>query len=331
MLGGNLFIRMPRKSRRALEPRLPTAAVSSGLNRVYKHIFHIWTPLSPHEWAATAPHHGMFGNSVAGVMPNIALAVEKGFAGIFVSGGSPFTSARLFNASGEHQVDADFFVSIHESLRQAKIRNIRGLVHPTQPIRVSDETAQASWAYLSRAITPKMSITRSSPEVPVIHLRGGDVYFGRRHLPNHGQPPVSYYIAVLRSLCAKKVLVVHQGEIPMLTALTNRCNELGISVATQSASLKEDLEKLLGASILIAGRGSFAPAVAGLSPSIERAYYFESGFGLTVRKPSITLVRARDKSGEYVARVLSYNWARREDQLSLAIDYPEDEIVLDTC
>lgn len=274
----------------------------------------------------TAPHQGMFGNSVAGLIPKIAMATEFGYRKVFVLGVGPFLDPRLFDAEGEHQPDDGFTIAVHESASQADGSGLMGLVHSLGTVPVSPKSSLLAWSRLSSVLIGDWKVSRIPAHTLVIHLRGGEVYGGQREQPNHGQPPLSYYTAVIKAQRCKEVLIVHQSGIPFLEELLDWCSQNKIIAHTQSGGLREDLEMLLGATVLAAGRGSFVPAIAGLAPFLEKVYYFETGFGLGVPRPSLQIVRVEDISQKYVKEVLSHNWQRKKSQLEMMVHYPESEI-----
>ena len=324
-------MRIPALARSHHPSNISHRFIQSGQVRVYRSLEALLLKKDATEWGATAPHHGMFGNSVAGLIPKVALAVENNFRAVFVIGESPFADRDLFDAAGEHEIDRKFKIAIHESPKDAAIEGIQGLIHATCTLPSSGENSERAWSCLSSVLLKQWSLPPLGPKTLVIHLRGGDVYWGKRDLPNHGQPPLSFYMAVIESEAWDDVLVVHQGDVPHLASIVGFCSARGVSISKQALSLKEDIRTLLRATTLVAGRGSFLPAIAGLSPNLDRVYFFESGFGLAVPRPSVVLCRAEDTSKRYVSEVLSNNWRRSTDQLQLLLDYPQSEITLPTC
>ena len=176
----------------------------------------------------------MFGNSVAGLIPKVALAVEHNFRAVFVIGVSPFADRDLFDAAGEHEIDRKFKIAIHESPKDAAIEGIQGLVHATCTLPSTGENSERAWSYLSSVLLKQWSLPPLGPKTLVIHLRGGDVYWGKRDLPNHGQPPLSFYMAVIESEAWDDVLVVHQGDVPHLASIVGFCSARGVSISKQA-------------------------------------------------------------------------------------------------
>jgi hypothetical protein len=57
----------------------------------------------------------------------------------------------------------------------------------------------------------------------------------------------------------------------VVRALVALCEARDLPHTLQSGELKEDIQTLMGAHTLVAGRGTFIPAVVGLSPQIKRS------------------------------------------------------------
>ena len=117
--------------------------------------------------------------------------------------------------------------------------------------------------------------------------------------------------------------------MPTLQPLIEFCTERGIAVTTQSGSLRDDIFTLLGATALVAGRGSFIPQVVGLSPCVEDVYTYESGYGLALSREGVTTHRVIDVAGDYRTAVLSDNWRNTVAQRETMVRYPEDSLEFD--
>lgn len=162
----------------------------------------------------------------------------------------------------------------------------------------------------------------------VIHLRGGDV-FGVRDAPEYGQPPLGFYMKVLAHRAWERVIVVHEDDRnPVLQGLIEHCQNEAIPCRQVSGALRDDLAILLAAENFVASRGTFGPAIAGLSQRVNTIYYFEDKFSISPPKTGITLFRAEDTSGEYRETVLRSNWQHSPSQLSLMLSYDESKIVI---
>lgn len=155
-----------------------------------------------------------------------------------------------------------------------------------------------------------------------IHIRGGDV-FGPRKPQAYGQPPLSFYELVLKSSQWTSVTIVHQDqENPVLLSLQRLCKDFKLTIATQSSTLKDDVGALMQAETLVAGRGTFVPAVANLSPNCKRVIYFEDKCNLSPQKSGLELTRVIDLEGKYKEAVLSNNWRNSVEQRELMLSYP---------
>ena len=281
--------------------------------------------------ALTIPHHGMLGNTIAALAPRTALALHYKFDTILALGESVLSSPEIFNAAGTHRLAGFPTVTIGKPPKQS-LHDVGTIVHfrkiPLSARPIATEHADGAWGLLSTVLLPETIGRCEPPETLVIHLRGGDVYAGSRPLPNHGQPPLAYYRFVMSQASWRKVLIVHQGAIPILEGLTALCAEFSIPLELQSLSLKQDVMTLLSASSLVVGRGSFAPAIVGLSRCAQNVYMFESGFGLSNAKSGVNIHRVVDEKGDYRRAVLSRNWERTQEQIDLMFSYPVENLAL---
>ena len=163
----------------------------------------------------------------------------------------------------------------------------------------------------------------------VIHLRGGDV-FGGREAPEYGQPPLGFYVKVLTHRAWRQVVIVHEDHRnPVLQGLLDYCRGEGIPARPVSGTLRDDLAVLLSAENLVASRGTFGPAVVGLSLHAKNVYYFEDKFAIYPPKTGVTLFRAQDTSGEYRDKILRSNWQHSPSQLALMLSYDSEKIRID--
>lgn len=279
--------------------------------------------------ALTIPHLGRFGNAMADFIPALARALQLGIGHVIIHGdsviGAPdgLMPTEVYPMGPRLQLWAG---------REPRARE-NGVVHLVSPkslnFLIDTESANEAWRLAFNLMFGADSVRPEPEDCLVIHLRGGDVY-GTRLLPNHGQPPLSYYTKILSEAGWKSVKIVHQGpNIPILRPLIEHCRRLGLPVETHSKSFQEDMVALLGARTLVVGRGSFAPAVVGLSPWVQKVYYFESGFGLNPPKSGLSLQRLYDYDGQFVATNLNNLWRNTPEQVDLMLNYPEANLAYD--
>ena len=162
-----------------------------------------------------------------------------------------------------------------------------------------------------------------------IHLRSGDV-FGPRNATGYGQPPLAFYQLVLDSDKWEGVTLVYQDTSnPVVSALDAYCCSRGIKVSKQSGTIREDLSVLLTAKTLVAGRGTFIPGVAGISPHCNKVFFFEDKCNLVPRRSGIEFIRVSDKDGTYRESILSNNWNNTPEQRELMLTYPLSSLVME--
>lgn len=159
----------------------------------------------------------------------------------------------------------------------------------------------------------------------VIHIRGGDAFTAN---PNsrYGQPPLAYYVLIVDSQTWSEVTVVSEDRSnPVIVPLLHYLAEKEILHTFQSSSLAEDLYLLLRAQSLVAGRGSFIPAIVGLSRNVQTVYHF--GEEPMLRR-DLSLWHVIDVTGDYMRALCSSNWRADASQINMMLSYPIEHLRL---
>jgi len=157
----------------------------------------------------------------------------------------------------------------------------------------------------------------------ILHFRGGDI-FGPSHSihPGYGQPPASYYLsAVAREKPNRVWLVDEDRRNPAIDAVESMLRLHGITVFTQSTTLEGDIHVLLSARRIVAGIGTFVPAIAALSERLRQLTLFEPPVK-ALRRLGVEQISGRDRKGAYQAAMLSNNWRNTPEQRALMLAYP---------
>ena len=331
VLGRQLYVASPRESH-AFRNEVVTRSLASGSPnfRVYRRFF---TPRRPATTAAARsndaillPNLGRFGNAVREVVSAVSVARSLEIGHVFLAGDNVFASGSDVPSPGSHATAAgpQVWIDRNPPLKPSFSRLIRW---SRNDYRLDSEVRDVEWESMREALSLQGKPGDSS--AVTIHLRGGDV-FGTREAKNYGQPPLSFYQKVLEHCRARHVHIVYQDELnPVLTRLISLCEEKSIGYTTQSGSLTEDIETLMGAQTLAVGRGTFLPAVVGLSDHIKRVYYFEDKFTLQPPRNGFEVFRVFDSHGEYRRSVLSGNWENRPEQRALMLSYPASRLKLE--
>jgi len=286
-------------------------------------------PPPPHQQSLYIPHLGRFGNAVRELVSAIAAASQLNIGYVFLHGDNVFCLKSEFPRPGVHRRDQSPVVLIDRKLppgRKAKIYELLSLDRGVLPLEPA-ETSKA-WDFAASFLNlNNHPVERATTENSlVIHVRGGDI-FSDRQVPAYGQPPLSFYRAVLNHRAWSEAVIVHQDtRNPVLAPLFSECESLGIPYSAVSGTLSSDIDVLLRAQNLVAGRGTFIPAVAGLSKNLKNVYYFEDKFVVTPPRKGFTAWRAIDKGGEYRKRILQDNWENSREQKDLMLSYPAEHI-----
>lgn len=260
------------------------------------------------------------------IVSAITVAQRLGLGNVYLAGDNLFATKSELAHTGIHDKSPGPRVWIDTvPRRSAPFSQL--LLWSRNNFNLSSEVAPDSWASARSTLNIKpQNVPRTTL---VIHLRGGDV-FGSRDVRNYGQPPLAYYELVLDHDKPKHVLIVYQDLLnPVLQGLINHCELKGIGYSTQSGSLREDVETLLGAAKLVAGRGTFMPAIVGLSPRVEKLYFFEDKFVLQPPRGGFQLWRVHDRLGKYRDEVLSGNWENSDAQRQLMLNYAQSNLEIE--
>ena len=159
----------------------------------------------------------------------------------------------------------------------------------------------------------------------VIHIRAGDV-FRDGEVPGYGQPPLAYYLKILGSRPWAAVSVVFEdASNPVIAPLVEHGRRSPVDCDIVSGQLEHDVAFLLRARTLVAGRGTFIPAVSALSKYAEVVYCFERSLGAVGGK-RLQVKPVIDVSGAYVRSVMNYNWTNSEEQRKLMLEYAVDDL-----
>ena len=158
-----------------------------------------------------------------------------------------------------------------------------------------------------------------------IHIRSGDIFRGM-HAPGYGQPPLAYYEAIVDSGDWTAISVVFEDDSnPVVAPLIAHCQDRFNDVRLVSGSVLDDAGHVLCAKTVVASRGTFVPAIAGISPDIERVYTFAQPMRALGGRP-LEVVRVDDAAGLYVKEVCNYNWENSAGQRRLMVSYPKEAL-----
>jgi len=268
------------------------------------------------------PHLGRFGNAIRDIVSATAVARKHHLGHLVLQGFSLFSSAGELANPGLTHTEGGLKMWIERKSRRAEEQQVpRALIlWSRRSVQLVNDSS--AWAETKSALPSTLKAHVWGQDTVVVHIRGGDV-FGGRNPPAYGQPPLSFYLWVLAKRQWHNVVIVHQDDTnPVLAPLIEACHKQGLNVKTFSGSLVEDLTLLLGAHTIVAGRGTFIPAVVGLSDTIRSVYYFEDKFVLFPEKPEIGITRVIDAHGLYRKELLSNNWANSPDQRARMVEYP---------
>ena len=265
---------------------------------------------------------GRFGNAARHFVGGIGAAHALGLGHVFIHGDTVFSHKSDYPRQGVHEPVPNFRVWIDQSLSSSAPKIDAFISWRRGMITLTQEASDLAWEIANTVLATPNSTISLPKETLVIHLRGGDV-FGTRGVLNYGQPPLAYYQSVLAHRAWSQVIIVHQDERnPVLEPLLAWCYSSGVSAETFSQSLDEDIQLLLRAQNLVAGRGTFIPAIAGLSRNLTNLYCFVDKCTISPPRSGVTLWKVDDFDGTYKTELLSSNWVNSAAQKDLMLDYP---------
>jgi len=115
----------------------------------------------------------------------------------------------------------------------------------------------------------------------------------------------------------------------VLPGIRDLCAKLNIEVRNQSGTVLEDVGTLMRAESIVAGRGTFVPAVANLSRYCTTVFFFEDKCNLIPKRSGIRLVRVADLEKNYKVAILSNNWQNTPEQREMMTSYPLSSLVME--
>jgi len=267
---------------------------------------------------------GQFGNMTRRLASAICVAETLGLREVIVPKGSIFRGEiyGVDNHALTPKLTLRFGTPGTGSSREVKALWVEDFLRNREAVEIASGLPNDAWSHLRQCLV----LEETSPELPsdhlVIHLRGGDVFQNRRPA-GYGQPPLGFYTAILDLEKWSHVTIVREDELnPVTEPLVSECAARSIGVSQQSQSLQDDLRLLLSASSLVAGRGTFIPAVVGLSKSVRKVYYCEDKFVVMPEARNVSFIRGLDTKGHYRKSILSRNWQDSPEQRELMLKYP---------
>lgn len=271
-------------------------------------------------------HLGRFGNAVSEIIGSLKLAEIASVGHVILDGHSVFAKSGDIPSDGHYLLPSGLQVWIDSPVSPTTVDL---LVHTKGSGRMLGGIDCAStWREGGLLFNLNNPIPEDENTLTV-HLRGGDV-FGQRDVAHYGQPPFSFYQKLLELKKWQKVQLVSQDELnPVLTLIANYCANNGINFDWRQQSLRRDIETLLAARSLVASRGTFIPAVVGLSNNVKEVYFFEDKFVMQPPMSGLTLWRIYDSEGLFRKQLLSGNWINSISQRALMKDYPQENLAIE--
>lgn len=263
---------------------------------------------------------GRFGNSIIQLLNCQALASELNIQRVFF---------HRFDLVGNRDIALGNGIQLVKTTPLKRNHKMPPVLWATHAIRGTDLIAdpcspQSSETrrIVSGHILPGGPGRSTAEGTLTVHIRSGDI-FGENPHPNYGQPPLAFYQQVIESGNWASVIIVSEDAAnPCVTALTQWCRERRIPTHLQNAGLAETVEVIARSGAIVAGRGTFVPAIVSLFPRQRDLFFFEMEpppLLLCDRENNIRI--GQDALGEYRRDILSGNWASSAAQKALMVSY----------
>ena len=180
---------------------------------------------------------------------------------------------------------------------------------------------------LSHLLIPSQALLEKTPRnCLTIYLRSGDV-FSHKPEPHYAQPPWAFYEKVLEFKPWTRVEIVAEDRgNPTHGPILEWCRDRGIPVNVLGAKLEDAVEAVVRSTHLISARGTFVPSLLYLTDDDKEVFQFHDDKNSLMGGRNLTLWRVTDNDGDYVASVMSNNWANSEAQRALMLEYPADSL-----
>ena len=283
---------------------------------------------NPHSAGIYVNELGMFGNMSRRLANSLAITEALGMAAVVVPAHVVFHGGIFKQGPHVMSPSSTLFLGEEPSRAENRISVLLAsdLFSDYGLEKSSPLSVDRAWNIARNCLAVSVSPIKAAQPHLTIHVRGGDV-FGPRKPSAYGQPPLAFYEVILKSKKWTGVTLVHQDLLnPVIPGIIALCRELKINVAIHSGTIQQDLATLLSAQHLVAGRGTFGPAVAGLARSCTEVYYFENKCAMVPPRSDVTFTRVVDRDGGFTSAVLSHNWQNTDEQRKLMLSYPASSL-----
>jgi hypothetical protein len=281
------------------------------------------------EMAIRIIHPLRFGNAVVQLLNALALARRLGVRDVIAAPCWFLSKGETRLSEGRRLIHfGDDLVGYQSALNSHPIR-LEGLflfASEFDPLLSSDAVSR-ELDDLKTALVLELEPQALSDRHLVVHIRSGDIFDPVPH-PSYGQPPLAFYLSVLGERDWDEVSIVCEDDLnPVVRALERSCRERGVPCSIVSGELASDVAYLLRARKLVAGTGTFMPAVVALSHNTDEVFAFEQEFHPLGDRRVRTWI-LEDKAGEYRKRIMNGNWMNTVEQRELMLNYRAESLAI---
>ena len=160
----------------------------------------------------------------------------------------------------------------------------------------------------------------------VLFIRSGDIFtINHGVISSYGQPPLSFYEAVIEIEQPERIFVLAEDDANPVTRALMEQGRPNIEIIR--LGMRGDFEFMLGAKNIATGTTTLMPNLLNLSTDIQRCYTFENWL-MNSFNGTFKIVNILDGMGYYKSQILNNNWTHSPAQLALMVDYPMSNLIL---
>jgi hypothetical protein len=266
--------------------------------------------------------HGRFGNNVRQILYALVVAERLEISEV-VAKSIPEFPRGSWALTPSLRLTHDPLLRPHSAAGPRVVLAGDFFVVPRLPVDIADVDYSTLGAGLSLAsgLSPEFALPE---DTLVIHLRSGDAFRENPH-PALGQPPLSFYRAVVEHVKPGHVVFVYENEAnPVISGLKDYLDSQEIAFSVHSGDLRSDLTVLLSAQQLVTANGTFGQSVLALSTHLRTWYHFGNEEERFPSSKSRRAISVRDKTGDY-SRAMEH-WQNTKAQRELMLAYPDSAL-----
>ena len=204
----------------------------------------------------------------------------------------------------------------------------------TFPSRHSLAQSIIDFTGFAQAPSPSLLPQSADPSALTIHIRAGDIFKQKPHRA-YGQPPLSFYLKVIKQFKPNHVILVYENQAnPCIAKLIQYLTgeKIAFSISS-STNLRDDVKVLVHAQNIVIGTGTFAPGSLCFNQNLRKLFVFKNyksdlyPYDDCIPK-NAEIHEVSDEKEDYIKSIMRSNWRNTTEQVSMMLNYLEDYLVL---